>query len=207
MIIGRKIKVYEGGHNMGQFFSSPCDRFAYVPIPKCASSWTTKFLQAVSWSVSKDTDDILSTSYTTLVVLRDPIERWISGLAQYLTTYHPKLPLQSREFIQFIFQRIDFDPHTTPQINFITGLETDNIVFFKFDQNLEKNIKTFIKENTGASYEEPIFRNDSPHTGYKPFANQKLKMLLESNDDYRNNVIKYYEQDINFYNTVRFYGV
>lgn len=206
MLITKSPNIYDKGHSIGQFFYSPCKSLAYVPIPKCASTWATKFLtEGLSWIVSKDTDRIQDYTFRNLVVLRDPIDRWISGMAQYMTTHHSDLPMQGREILEFIFRRVDFDPHTTPQVNFISGLESDSTIFFRFGANLEKNFRSYIKYNIGTDYDMPVFRNDTPKSGNKPYISQKLKILLQSNDKWLESIIKYYKNDIDLYDSVNFY--
>lgn len=207
MLITKSPNIYDKGHSIGQFFSSPCNLFAFVPIPKCASTYVTKFLvEGLSWKISKEDDRIQDSLFRKLVILREPIDRWVSGMAQYLTTYHGDLPLQSRELTEFIFKRVDFDPHTTPQVNFIAGLDIDSTIFFRFDSQLEKNFRSYIHENTGKDYNLPVFRNDTPKSGHKPYIGQKLKVLLKSNDQWLQHVTDYYKKDIDLYNEVKFYG-
>lgn len=207
MIITKSPTINNSGHVLGQFFKSKCNNYAYIPIPKCASTWTTKYLSdGLGWKVSRDIDNICDLKVRKIVVLREPMSRWISGMAQYLTMHHPRTLLHSRELVEFIFKRIDFDDHTMPQVNYLHGLDSDEIVFFKFDNDLENNVKYYIKDCTDEKYDEPVFRNDTPADGFKAYANQKLKILLESNEQWKNNVLQYYKDDINLYGSVVFYG-
>jgi len=220
MIIEQSPTVYNTGHKVGQFFSSPCNRFAYIPIPKCASTWASKFLTTgLDWLIS-DSKNIKTpigslfyeetyscTDAHKLVILRNPLDRWASGMAQYLAMKHPGILVKTRELQDFIFGRIDFDPHTVPQVNYLSDLDTDDITFFRFDDKLEQNLKTWIKTNTYKESDIEVFRNDSKTIKNKYMATQNLKSLLECNDVWLEAVKTYYKLDIELYNTVKFYGI
>lgn len=207
MIISESPTVYNTGHKVGQFFRSHCRKFAYVPIPKCASSWASTFTRTqLDWYVSLPHDILHELSCKKLVILREPLDRWVSGMSQYLTMNHRGLPLENRDLIRFFYERIDFDPHTTPQVNYLLDVDTDDIIFFRFDKNLEKNFKEFIKNNTGQEYEGYVFKNETPITGYAPLCKKMIKHITFSSKEWSDKIEAYYKKDFELYNTVKFYG-
>ncbi len=161
------------GFGYGSGLLSPaCDQFL-VNIPKNASSfmldWGTRqgWTQAIvgdncDWHLCQDV----------IVVLRDPLERWISGIAQYINTYilsveGPNGPVRDQslhhnenrymsaaEFVELynqtterlIFDQINrFDDHVWPQVDFFVDLlPTVSKKYFYIDSNLTKNIAEYL---------------------------------------------------------------
>ena len=62
------------------------------------------------------------------VVLREPVERWCSGIVEYLVNNRRFLEgegsewsLQNRETLDFIFGVAKFDRHTCSQVDYLHG--------------------------------------------------------------------------------------
>lgn len=72
----------------GSGLISPDGKTFYVNIPKNASSYLSDTLSRQGWVSAKYGDDQIDYSRveTSLVVMRDPIDRWISGVSQFLVT-------------------------------------------------------------------------------------------------------------------------
>jgi hypothetical protein len=71
------------GHGSGVL--SPDGRIFVVNIPKNASSYVLDWAYHHGWRANM-ADHVTQVSEM-IVLLRDPIERWISGIAQYVNTY------------------------------------------------------------------------------------------------------------------------
>ena len=57
--------------------------YAYIPILKNAHTWLTQvFRDGLKWDPVSDPKEI--SHCKKIIVLRDPAERWISGMATYL---------------------------------------------------------------------------------------------------------------------------
>ena len=84
----------------------------YVYIPKNASSWTKPNLRDWGWQFYNYHTDQLNK--TAIVVLRDPVERWLSGIAEYFALYQNTTNdlVDNKSLQQIIFDRITFDDHT-----------------------------------------------------------------------------------------------
>jgi hypothetical protein len=123
-----------------------------VNIPKNASSYIHAWAKEYGWMTTNLVNDDWNAVNQITVVLRDPVERWISGMAQYLKTYvlcpvgpngpiYPDSPwaflttgtmvLSAQQFINFynlsterlIFDNIyRFDDHVWPQYAFFQNL-------------------------------------------------------------------------------------
>jgi len=157
------------GFGYGSGLLSPtCDQFL-LNIPKNASSYLLDWGTRQGWTnaIVGDTCD-WHRCKEIIVVLRDPLERWISGIAQYINTYilsvvGPNTPRRDRtlllsenrpmtaaEFIELynqaterlIFDQINrFDDHVWPQLDFFKDLlPAAEKKYFYVDKNLTKNI-------------------------------------------------------------------
>jgi len=80
-------------YHVGSGFLSADRYFFLINIPKNASSFLTDLLPRQGWSAAEYNDPTISWHDVkeVVAVLRHPMQRWISGIAQYLHTYilHP----------------------------------------------------------------------------------------------------------------------
>jgi hypothetical protein len=58
----------------------------YCMIPKNASSWTSQLLKHNGWIQGQMIATGKEVAEELIVILRDPVERWIAGIAQYLSS-------------------------------------------------------------------------------------------------------------------------
>jgi hypothetical protein len=58
----------------------------YCMIPKNASSWTSQLLTHNGWIEGQISETGKEVAEELIVILRDPVERWIAGIAQYLSS-------------------------------------------------------------------------------------------------------------------------
>lgn len=72
----------------GSGLLSPDNHYFYINISKNASSYMVDVLSRQGWTVARHGHDTCNWDQVAcaLVVLRDPVDRWISGVAQYLVT-------------------------------------------------------------------------------------------------------------------------
>jgi hypothetical protein len=194
------------GHQYGECMSHSESDLMYVHIPKNASSWTKPNLQDWGWQFYNYHLDGLNK--TAIVVLRDPVERWLSGIAEYFTLYHNQFKTSScmTEISNIVFDRITFDDHTEKQVKFIQGLNTDNCIFLWCDCNYSKKFSQLISEKIGSnryhSYEYQHVSENSPDRKY--FRNW-FKTILEQEPRYLEQVKRYFRQDYELIEQVKFY--
>lgn len=192
------------GHWYGECMSSPTSDLMYVYIPKNASSWTKPNLQDFGWEFyNYHTDNLNKTS---IVALRDPIERWISGIAEYLYLYHKDFILHNFETFDLIFDRVCFDDHTEKQVNFIHNLDTERCIFLKADDTYRDTFSQLLNErgmsNKFNTYELQHVSNNSPERKrFKQIFSRELE-----NSKYLSRIQDYYEEDYKLINSVTFYG-
>ena len=225
------------GHEYGSCWSKPRSDIIYVNIPKNASSWTKPNLIDLGWesyNYYRDFDaierhDNVTAAYFSipyhpqpkrpimkkaLVVLRDPIERWISGAAEYFTRYHndmyPNMSTaqHSDSIFRLIFDRIAFDDHTESQIYFLEDLDINNITFFWCNETYRENFSKYLA--TELNQPNKYNRYDYQHVSSQDPSRKNWKKLfglvLENNQHYLNAVKEYNKKDYELINAVKFYG-
>jgi len=144
-------KAYSDQHLMGDStrLSLPDGgNLVYVQIPKNASSWVKYYLaQLGSRTYNYYDQGVDVVKDVVAVILRDPIERWISGMAQVLTGFSLTHPMHvSNVDWDQITQSIFHNNHTQPQHEFIANLPHDRIVWFYCDSTLQGKFMHFLKQ-------------------------------------------------------------
>lgn len=196
------------GHTFGQSHSKVDLDLMYVNIPKNASTWTKDILSSLGWEIY---NYHLDKNYTkqAMVVLRDPIDRWLTGIAEYLTLYHPSVNVDALTpfSLDLIFDRVSFDDHTEQQIYFIDRLDLNNCVFFKCDNSYRQNFTNFLSSNgitgdwTTKEYQYSINEN---------FRKVELKNFFEKqisqHPRYLNQLKNHFKNDYLLIESVKFYG-
>ena len=124
------------GHNIGECYYGVSHNYTYVHIPKNASSYIKScLLQTNDWLYSEKF--IANDQY--LVVLRDPIERWTSAIAQILMAEDNHMSFDELANV------ITTDDHTETQIYFLQTVDLSKTVFFMVNSNLSKMQIIYIK--------------------------------------------------------------
>jgi hypothetical protein len=191
------------GHVYGECMSDINSDIMYVHIPKNASSWTKPNLLDWGWDFYNYHNDKLDK--TAIVVLRDPVERWISGICECLALYHPSFDLQSRETIELIFDRVCFDDHCERQINFIHGLDINKCIFLWCDQNYRKNFSQLITEYLGVNkYDRYEYQKESKNC---PIRSKFKTIFLNEleNPKYLGSIKDYFRRDYELIDKITFY--
>jgi hypothetical protein len=92
-----------------------------------------------------------------IVILRDPIDRWVSGFATYAASWILGPDYGSTHFVEdyndlterIIFDQIVFDDHTTEQVQYVKQLGNTKITFFKLGHNIGSNLESFLGHRLG----------------------------------------------------------
>jgi hypothetical protein len=193
------------GHVYGECMSKANMDLMYVHIPKNASSWTKPNLNDWGWEFFNYHTDKMNKH--ALVVLRDPIERWLSGIAEYLTLYHPTMQVPFYETEQLIFDRITFDDHTERQVKFIQGIDTDNCTFLWCDQNYRNNFSQFVTDYLGSNkYYNYAYQHVSEDSPSRKRFKHIFQTILNNNPKYLNRLQQHFADDYALIEQVNFYG-
>lgn len=192
----------------GTYNSNETSNIGYIPIAKNASSFLKEyFIEALDWSKEFNYQHKPKDKY--IVVLRDPFERWYSGVAQYLEFYHKYLDIDNEIVLTFLCQRVVLDAHTEPQINFIQYLRMPKITFFKFDKDLTSNLEQYlleeklINENSDTT---KLFKNRTVEMHTKVHVQSILKRFIKENPKYVHHIKNVYKSDYELISKIKFYG-
>lgn len=198
------IEYYKNrGHVFGECMSKSDTDLMYINIPKNASSWTKPNLKDWGWEFYNYHTDNLYNKHA-LVVLRDPVERWISGIAEYMTLYYADS--DPTKWFDLIFDRVAFDDHTESQVLFLQGINLSNCTFFLCDENFKSNFSDFLNKhdmpNSYHRYENQHVTANSPErTRFKNIFTEALK-----NSKYNQKVEWYFEKDYKLLRSIQFYA-
>lgn len=194
------------GHVFGECMSHPERDLMYVNIPKNASSWTKPNLLDWSWeNYNYHTDNLYHK--TAMIVLRDPVDRWLSGIAEYLYLYHRDWPNEAftRAMLDLVFDKIAFDDHTEKQVYFVEGLDLSRCVFFWFDENYRECFGRFLAEN---GMPNKYHRYAKQHVSDLEPVRKNYKEIFTgaiNNSKYLYQIKQYFKQDYELINSVKFY--
>lgn len=214
-------QTYHRSHTVGQCYKCPGHPIVYLNTPKCASSFLKTQVLNLNWKLSflnlgpkeprenpYQVDDIK----TILVVLRDPYDRWLTGVAEYLwENYDLKSALElidTPQALKLICKRVVLDDHTESQLYFLQNIPVEKCVFFKMENNLREVFSKYVRDNLNIpntiETEKPVHvsSDDNFHGQIKT----KLDRLVRENPVYYEDIQAYYEQDYEFMNMVKYYG-
>jgi len=196
------------GHVFGECMSHPSSDLMYVYIPKNASSWTKPNLKDWNWETyNYHTDNLYNKQ--AIIVLRDPVERWLSGIAEYMFLYHNQIDTAhlSKSFFDIIFDRVALDDHTEKQTLFLEGLSLSNCAFFWCNDNYRKYFSLFLQQH---GMENRYFNYEYQHTTQSSLERQKFKNIflqaLQNNSKYMKNLRRYFLEDYQLIESINFYA-
>ena len=155
-----KLKAQGLSFNTNGSYISPDNTYVYLGIPKNASSFISRLLYDNKWKLFINDSNHFITRNTYIpttsvqecfIILRDPIDRWISGITQYLTSFNFKTMLNeediaidlniNQETLNILCDIIDTDDHTLPQHYFFKDLYPHiEKRYFWINDNLKNNI-------------------------------------------------------------------
>lgn len=104
-----------------------------VPILKNAHTWLRYVFE--THSVSTDQQQ-------TIVLLREPIERWISGTKQFLKLHFPDI--QYKRLEQMLNSEVIHDSHTLPQSYYVKDLDPNALTVITVDANTSSKLSQLL---------------------------------------------------------------
>lgn len=205
------------GYGYGSGVLSPAaDRFI-VNIPKNASSYTLDWASRHGWSAAEILNHPkIDNIREIIVVLRDPLQRWISGMGQYLTSYVLNVTgsyswetgpgpddqfMSSDEFIscynavveRLLFDNLErHDDHVWPQCEFFENLLCAvPRKYFYLDQTFDSRLAQYLNFNIV----ENLDRNDGATNPHTAKVQQFIKSRLNIRPELKQRVIDAYARD------------
>jgi hypothetical protein len=182
------------GHTLGECWNDKDKSITFVHIPKNASSFVKGCLFCTEKFIHSNS---LINAEQYLITLRDPIDRWVSGIAQFMNT-----ELNQHLTLHDLVNTITFDDHTELQTYFLQDIDIDRCTFLKVDQNLRKNIKLWLNEN-GYTVNADVIPNINE--GNLTMKN-RFAAMIDGNSQIKLKLAKHYEQDYELINSVQYYG-
>jgi len=175
-----------------------------VNIPKNASSFLSNWAQENQWTVAH-ADDVSLTLQEIIIVLRDPVERWISGFAQYAsgnilhakrfysTDTGPGPDFQYMSVAEFVknynplterlvFDNLElFDDHVWPQQIFFKDLLPDlPRKYFYINENINYQLQKYLGWLPASKdLDRNNSENDPDKKLIKQFLRNRLAQILE----------------------------
>ena len=182
------------GHHLGECWNDQDKSITFVHIPKNASS----FVKGCLISTEKFThSNSLITAERYLIALRDPIERWVSGITQLMS-----VPDNQHLTLQDLVSTVTFDDHTELQTYFLEGIDLDRCSFLRVNQNLRTNIKLWLGEH-GYIHTGP----DVPDINKgSQLAKDRFAAMVDGNSQIKLKLAEHYANDYELINRVKFYG-
>lgn len=178
------------GHELGQCQFVPLTLQGFVHIPKNASTEMKELLK--HWKSSNYKQQILN-EY--IVILRDPRDRWISGMAEFLIGNNSSFgrfnqnwatsTIDARFLVNHFLLRklittdMMFDPHTMPQCLFLENVPYDKIKYFMFNKNVVDQIADYLS----IPIESKKYLNNSSNNKIKMSVVDELNLLLEQDPE------------------------
>jgi hypothetical protein len=172
--------------------------------------WMRAYLNKLSTTqndawVSNNFTEQSGSGYSPIVLVRDPVERWISmcpGVDQM-----PNIAKRETSIDRIFANFRDWtqDEHTTPQYDFIDGLDLTTAVYFWCDKNLSTNVKHFFDSTGFPNIEPPAPVNEQPKTTQFKESSEIWREIL-SRSKYLDQFKETFKRDYDLINRVKFYG-
>ena len=210
------------------------DKLIYVSIPKNASTWVGEnyFHNKNNTENFKyhDIENIVKIYRCKfIVILRDPLDRWISGMTQMIYTepeqhfgyilgrpgvLTKRVAMINPMYIdtfdwETVIATVAYDNHTQKQIHFTRVIPFANIVWLKFDDNLKENfidlMSSYGIQLTKNAGNTDNAANITKNNDVKTLVMKKIVNALDQHPEYSQKIIEYYHEDYALINLVKFY--
>jgi len=204
--------VRHGYHENGGL-RSPDKKNFYLNIPKNASTYLSNTLLANGWHYHTLGDDSDRIEHA-MVVLKDPVDRWVSGVGTYISSWILGPGYGSDHFIEhynnlserLLFETLIVDDHTTPQIRFIKQLDQllpgVPVTYFKLDRCVIDNMGACISQPFTVA---PVESNVSEDHYDQQVVTKFIKNRILDDFTLKAKVVARFQEDYNFINQTQFY--
>ena len=203
------------GFGCGSGVLSPNQLMFVVDIPKNASSFLNSWTSQYGWKVGVAHNHHHRIAEM-IVILRDPLDRWVSGIAQYLNGWilHAKSfydpdrgPLTHQQYLdadsfithynpiveRLIFDNLErYDDHVWPQSEIIENVMPDKSRrFFYITENWEHRLAAHL----GIPMPKDVDRNEGSHNADQRKLQKFFRERINSDANLEKMIIDRYHQD------------
>lgn len=204
-----KNRYIDRGFNPGGMFAK--ENFCYIPIPKNSSSYIGQLLLANNWEIYNFLNISLQDKIC-IILLRDPVDRWITGISQYFCSYMLGLSYPANEVIndwsklteKLVFDQVIFDDHTETQSYFIKTISLEKCLFIKSLDEPEIKIKKYLNEN-GLDLNIEVQVDSNKSVGEHRIFVEFFKDMLDRNPYLIDRIKEVYKEDYKLIEQVKFY--
>lgn len=196
------------GYEPGGGMLCPTSGVFYLNIPKNASTYLTNILYNNGWNYhSADCSQVNQC----IVVLRDPIDRWVSGFATYASSWLLSAGYGSDHFVEdytplverLIFDNLVFDDHTTPQAEFVSQLPAIDVTYFKLNKNIIQQIGKHLNISLTVT---DVDTNASGSNYDQKQITTFIQHQIDNDPVLKSRIIERYKNDFNLISSVQFYN-
>lgn len=172
------------------FFESPCKKLGIIAINKCLSTSIEKWCTDNKWPLIEAKKD--DNKHKFIVVLRDPIERWISGFRTYMKINTIDIRKIEENYWKIFKQVIIFDSHTLQQYKHLIEISLKNIIPIDFNKNTTS--KDFLRILKKYKY-DCILPNLNVRNEQEQIDDNFLKLIIDNDENFLKNLYKVYTND------------
>ena len=171
----------------------------YLPILKCASSWMSEVTESYEYTNNRQAEHVL-------IVVRDPLERWITGMCTYARLMHTlnwsSNTTKPRALLEELIIKTEvvpwIDSHCLPMHYYVQHLPLESLTAFRIN-----SLKTDWAKFTQTQLPDNLYKNrnqDNSYTAWVKPVIEKLYQAIKPTVDY------HLEADYELLGTVRYYN-
>lgn len=149
-----------------------------------------------------------------VVVLREPTDRWISGLAQHHHGNEVAWHLHYRNLgWDAVLSQVIFDNHTEHQTSFLQHIDRQRITWFEFGPDLTEDFYHWCQgrfdpapcsdRQINALADQPALIPDRSMTGLDML--EEIRAVINGNSKYQQRLRDFYHKDYELYESAHFY--
>jgi hypothetical protein len=199
----KKFQFFEE-HNLNSVLINHRCQHQYLYIPVNASTWGKNI-----FSKAKFYHGTLDPMYKTTIFFKDPIDRWLSGMATWLTYRLPQhtgleLVKDNQALLDVLFDTVCQDDHTERQVFFVQDVNWSNAVCFFIDDSFNLAVGEYFTTNFGVDIANAPPEHQTTLEGGKLIPKNYFRRVLESNPKYLKRVKEFFEPDYKFLKSLPF---
>ena len=200
-------------YSFGTCYVANEQSWMYIPIEKNVSKIVRSMCQTQGFG-EHNFHQLNLYNVPSLVILRDPLERWVSGLVEYLllVDINVRQPLNNLERLkispEIVREQIVFDAHTFPQSWFLQGLASRRD-FILFDESKKSQFVEIVSKYF--SQKGLVTKPSIDYAYQPPVSDQKRELtkfyndLLNNDQSFKEKIKNFYAQDYDLIDSVKFY--